>query len=239
MTKRIHLISGPRNISTAMMYSFAQRPNCRVIDEPLYACYLAETGINHPGREEVLVSQSQEREHVFSDVFFGEYDASEMFIKNMAHHLRMEDFPMLAKLSNFFLIRHPARIIASYARVIEEFSLDDLGLKQQQDMATYMLDHEMVPLVVDTGNLIKNPEEYMRALCDALQIPFYNSMLEWQPGPRAEDGVWAKHWYANVHQSSGLKPKQEQEIQLERKYIPLLNEALPYYNFLKQFEIKS
>ena len=52
MNKRICLWSCPRNVSTALMYSFAQRRDTKVFDEPLYAHYLSESKANHPGREE-------------------------------------------------------------------------------------------------------------------------------------------------------------------------------------------
>ncbi len=238
MMQRIHLISGPRNISTAMMYSFAQRPNCLVVDEPFYAAYLAETGILHPGREEVLQTQNNEREGVLKSVFLENGTTEELFIKNMAHHILPTDWQHFSHLKNFFLIRDPKRIIASYAKVIGDFGLDDLGLKQQFEIAEFLQKNGQKVIVADTGELIKNPATYIASLCEALEIEFYPFMLEWQAGPRPEDGIWAKHWYANVHKSTGLKPKLEKAIELDSKYTELLEEAQEYYLKLKAFEIK-
>lgn len=238
MMQRIHLISGPRNISTAMMYSFAQRPNCLVVDEPFYAAYLAETGILHPGREEVLQTQNNEREGVLKAVFLEKGTTEELFIKNMAHHILPTDWELFLPLKNFFLIRDPKRIIASYAKVIGDFGLDDLGLKQQFEIAEFLQKKGQKVIVADTGELIKNPAAYIASLCNALEIDFYPAMLEWEAGPRPEDGIWAKHWYANVHQSTGLKPKVESAIELDSKYTELLEEAQEYYLKLKAFELK-
>ena len=46
------------------MYSFAQRPDTKVIDEPFYGYYLAETGIDHPGKEDTMASQDKTPEEV-------------------------------------------------------------------------------------------------------------------------------------------------------------------------------
>ena len=54
---RVAMWSGPRNISTAMMRAWENRPDTVVVDEPLYAEYLARTGLDHPGRDEVLAAQ--------------------------------------------------------------------------------------------------------------------------------------------------------------------------------------
>src|SRR5260221_14776170 len=54
---RIAMWSGPRNISTAMMRAFENRPDAAVVDEPFYAVYLARIGAEHPMRAEALASQ--------------------------------------------------------------------------------------------------------------------------------------------------------------------------------------
>lgn len=238
MTKRIHLISGPRNISTAMMYSFAHRASCTVLDEPFYAAYLHETGMDHPGREEILASQSIDRTYVLDSVLNQPYNTNELFIKNMAHHILKSEWSLYLNLTNFILIRHPLRIIASYAKVIEDFTIDDLGLKQQFEMANYFHENGREVIVADTGELLINPPTYMRALCNALAIDFDERMLSWKPVKRVEDGIWAKHWYATVHQSKGIEQKTEKAVSIDGKYDDLLQEALSYYNRLKTFELK-
>lgn len=238
MTKRIHLISGPRNISTAMMYSFAHRTSCSVLDEPFYAAYLQETGIEHPGREEILASQSTDRSTVLDLVLKQSFPTDELFIKNMAHHILKNEWPLYLEQTNFFLIRNPLRIIASYAQVIEDFTIDDLGLKQQFEMAQYFHENGGEVVVADTGELLKDPPNYMRSLCEALVISFDENMLSWKPGKRPEDGIWAKYWYDNVHRSTGLEKKVEKPVSIESKYEELYQEALSYYNQLKTFEIK-
>ena len=85
--KRICLWSSPRNISTAMMYSFAQRDDTVVIDEPLYAHYLKITNSNHPGKKEILHAQLNDADKVINEIILGDYDKPIVFFKQMTHHL--------------------------------------------------------------------------------------------------------------------------------------------------------
>ena len=49
--------SGPRNLSTAMMYSFGSRSDTAIWDEPFYAAYLLQTKLDHPMRKQILKTQ--------------------------------------------------------------------------------------------------------------------------------------------------------------------------------------
>ena len=53
---KIAMWSGPRNLSTAMMYAFAARGDCAVWDEPFYAAYLKESGSDHPLADEIITA---------------------------------------------------------------------------------------------------------------------------------------------------------------------------------------
>lgn len=235
--KRIHLISGPRNISTAMMYSFAQRSSCAIVDEPFYAHYLLETGVSHPGREETLQSMESSAQKVIADVIFKDYDENEVFFKNMGHHLIGIDLSFINDLTNLFLVRDPKRIIASFTKVIPDITIQDIGLKHQHEVLEHLIQQGIKPVVVDTGEVLKNPESGIRSLCEALGIHYEESMLSWTPGPRPEDGTWAKYWYGNLHQSKGLEAKVEASVEVEGRYHDLLEEAEYYYGKLKEYEI--
>ena len=240
MTKRIHLISGPRNISTALMYSFGNRADTNIVDEPLYAHYLhTHPDAKHPSGEEILNSQSTNLNAVLENVFFGRYNSSNVFLKNMAHHLDGIDWTFLNKLQNVFLIRSPERLIASFAKVIPNPSMLDIGLKLEYDIFNYLQSHGQSVCVLDSGEVLKDPEKVLNELCTFLEIEMDSGMLSWEAGPRREDGIWAKHWYHNVHKSTGFKNPPKTAVDFPEYLRSLLDEALHYYDLLYAHSIKA
>lgn len=235
---RIHLISGPRNISTALMYSFAQRKDTTVIDEPFYGHYLAHTGIEHPGREEILASMRTRPKEVIEEVIFKAYDTEIVFFKNMAKHLSGFDFSFYEQLENVFLIRDPSRLIASFAKVVPEVMESEIGLKHEYELFKHLQEKGQQPLVLNSDTLLKNPPRILEKLCAALNIPYDEKMLHWKSGARPEDGVWAPHWYANVHKSEGFQPYQTSTEEFPQQYRKLLQEVQPYFEYLNQYAIK-
>lgn len=203
--KRVAMWSGPRNISTAMMRSFENRSDSAVVDEPFYAAYLAETGLEHPGGPEILASQSQDWREV-ADALCREEPASLYYQKHMTQHiLPGMDLSFTEKLTNCFLIREPRRIIASYARVRGDFTLEELGFEQQAALFDRECDRlGEVPPVLDAALTLRNPRGVLGQLCQRLSLPFEEAMLQWPAGPRESDGVWAPHWYASVWSSTGF-----------------------------------
>jgi hypothetical protein len=194
--------SGPRTLSTALMRSFENRPDTVVVDEPLYGYYLAETGIAHPGRDEILESMPVAWPEVVEQLTSGPLPAgrSVYYQKHMTHHLLPGiGRSRLAGLRHAFLIRDPRRLLASYARVRDTPTLADLGLEQQVEI--YRL---FGGPVIDAADLAARPLPMLAALCAALRIPFDEAMLAWPAGARPTDGVWAKHWYARVWASTGF-----------------------------------
>ena len=203
--------SGPRNISTAMMRSFENRSDCAVVDEPFYAAYLAETGLQHPARSEILLSQSQDWRRV-SDALCRDEPAPVYYQKHMTQHILPDmDLGFTERFVNCFLVREPRRIIASYAKVREEFTLAELGFTQQADLFERECDRlGAVPPVLDAALTLDDPKAVLSQLCALLCIPFEDSMLRWPPGPRSSDGVWAPHWYASVWSSAGFAEQSTQ-----------------------------
>lgn len=202
---RIAMWSGPRNISTAMMRSFENRDDCAVIDEPFYAAYLAATGIDHPGRNEILASQPRDWREVAA-ALCSDCPAPVYYQKHMTQHLLPAmDLAFTAQLRNCFLIRDPRRIIVSYARVRPEFELEELGFPQQQALFERECDRlGQAPPVLDAELTLADPAAVLGQFCTALGLAFDPGMLQWPAGPRDSDGVWAPHWYASVRQSTGF-----------------------------------
>lgn len=220
------------------MYAFGNRPDCAIVDEPFYACYLARTGIDHPGREEILRSQSTNPLEVQQEVIMGEYDLSMVFFKNMAHHVAHLDLSLLLDLKQIFLIRDTRKIIRSFSKVIEEPRLEDIGIKEEWEQFNYLQRSGKDPVVLDTDVLLNDPPNILQKLCDALEIDFDSRMLEWEPGPRKEDGVWARYWYSNVHKSTGFRLQKTSTEPLPDHLEPLNAKAFPYYEKLRSKAIE-
>ncbi|PWN07274.1 sulfotransferase family protein [Rhodohalobacter mucosus] len=218
---RISLWSGPRNISTALMYSFAQRSDTTVVDEPLYAHYLTTTDAHtyHPGAEEVIASQEPDGEKVVKQILFGAYETPVVFFKNMTHHLAGLDWEFLKKTKNLILTRDPADMLPSYTKQVEKPTMRDVGYEMHLELIRFLKKNSQPFHIIDSKAVLMNPESELTAVCDFLGIPFERGMLSWRAGPRPEDGVWAKYWYHNVHKSIGFQPYQprEEEIPLELK----------------------
>ncbi len=206
---RLAMWSGPRNISTAMMRSFENRPDCAVIDEPLYAHYLRATGVDHPGREEVIAAHEPDWTRVVKSLLGPVPGAKPIWYqKHMAHHLLPSmGREWVAGLTNCFLIRDPAEVITSFIKIVPNPTAVDLGLPQQVEL--FEAERKRtghVPPVIDGADVLRDPRATLAALCNAVGIPFDARMLTWPPGPRDSDGVWARHWYASVEKSTGFEP---------------------------------
>lgn len=229
--------SGPRTLSTALMRAWENRPDTVVVDEPLYAFYLSATGLDHPGRDEVIASQPADWRVVLRGLAEDPLPpgAGIYYQKHMTHHLLPAvDRAALAPLRHAFLIRDPRWLLASYARVRSAPTVDDLGLRQQAEIYG-----EFGGPVLDSADLLAAPEAALRALCAALGVPFSAAMLSWPPGPRDSDGVWAPYWYDSVRRSTGFVPavRSAGPPALDPALRPLLEECLPYYEKLRKNKI--
>jgi hypothetical protein len=234
---RICVWSGPRNVSTALMYSFAQRSDTRALDEPLYAHYLSVTGADHPGKEEVLASMEKDGERVVRDVILGPCDRPVLFMKHMAHHLVNIDRSFLKKTINVLLVRDPRYVLPSLAKKLPSPQLRDTGLAIQCELLQQLQEWGQEPPVLDSSDFFPDPARILNTLCARVGIPFEEAMLRWPAGPHPEDGVWAPHWYHTVHRSTGFEPIPQSES-FPPHLNSLLEECRPYYERLKAAAIK-
>lgn len=217
MTLRIAMWSGPRNISTAMMRAWENRGDCHVSDEPLYAHYLAATGLDHPGRDAVIAAGDTDWRRVVAALGGPAPGGQPLWYqKHMSHHLLPGmDHDWIHALRNVFLVRDPAEVVASYLKSRASVTPLDLGVPQEERLFEELCDrHGAAPPVIDAGEFLKAPEAHLRALCALLGIDFSPRMLAWPAGPRASDGVWAPHWYHAVWQSTGFEPPRAREVAL-------------------------
>lgn len=234
MSMRINVWSSPRNVSTAFMYAFAQRADTTVVDEPLYAHYLSKTDTQakHPGTEEVLQVQDSDGEAVVRSVILGDYPTPVVLFKQMTHHLIQLDWSFMQQTKNVMLIRDPRAIIASYAQVIPNPGLHDVGVALQTQVFEYLSQHNCLTAIVDATQLLKNPGYVLEQLCHALGLEFTTDMLHWPAGPKDYDGVWAPYWYDQVHQSTGFQPYQASRYALPLHLEPLAAACQPHYERL-------
>ncbi len=221
---RLAMWSGPRNLSTAMMYSFGNRSDFSAMDEPFYAAYLAKTGAEHPMRDEILAAHETDPDIVSR--LCRTDGTPHLYMKHMPHHM-VDGMPFdwAEGCFHVHLIRHPARVIASYAAKRAEITMDDIGFVQQ--LAVYK---RLGGVVIDSSQILADPEKALGSLCAAIEIPFDAAMLNWSAGPRNEDGIWAKHWYGAVHKSTGFGKENPDMPDLEPQYQFLLDAALPAYD---------
>lgn len=229
MTKHISVWSGPRNVSTALMYSFRERSDTTVVDEPLYGHYLRVTDASHPGKEVVLAHLETDGVRVVQGTLLGAYATPVVMFKNMAHHLIGLDRDVLTRLTNVLLTRDPEEMLPSLAQQLPGPTLRDTGLPEQLEILETVLASGQPPLVVDAARLLQNPEAVLRELCRRLGLEFDPAMLSWREGPKPEDGVWAPHWYANVHASTGFAPYRPKIEPFPERLKPLLELCAPLY----------
>lgn len=234
MTVRVGMWSGPRNISTAMMRSFENRPDTVVVDEPLYAAYLARTGIDHPMRDEVIASQPTDLAVAVAGLEAPLPAGRDVhYAKHMSHHVARDmDLSWTLRFRNVLLIRDPAEVVASYVRARESCEPEDIGLPQQGWLSELWDAHGLDVPVIDAGDFLRDPEGHLRRLCDWLGIAFTERMLTWPAGPRDSDGVWAPHWYAAVWRSTGFEPHRPRELSLSDHDAAVAAACRPVYDAL-------
>ena len=234
-TLKIAMWSGPRNISTALMRSFENREDTFVSDEPFYAHYLQQTGIDHPMRKEVIEAGNSDWDEV-SQYLTGiiPQDKSVWYQKHMAqHNLPGVDLDWTGRLTNCFLIRNPREVILSYSKKYEITSVYQLGFPQQFDLFTKLRGiTKIAPIVLDSKDVLMNPNNMLQKLCEKLEIPFSDKMLSWPLGKRDSDGVWGQYWYDNVEKSTGFKAYQKTDDKIPNKYAVIYEKSLKYYQQL-------
>src|SRR3954465_11963633 len=231
---RLAVWSGPRNISTALMRSWENRPDCRVVDEPLYAYYLAETGLDHPGREEAIAAGETSWQAVVAELTApveGVY-----YQKHMTHHL-LPQLPRdwIASLTNVLLIRDPAEVVASYLRSRADVTVEDIGLVQQVALYDRLGPH--VP-VIDAADFLHDAEGYLRWLCAYIGVEFTDRMLHWPAGPRDSDGVWAPYWYDAVLASTGFEPYRPRTVELAGAALAVAQRSRVHYERLYENRLR-
>ena len=240
MTLRINCWSGPRNVSTALMRSFGQRFDSRVVDEPLYGHYLATAAPPHPRPPELLAQLETDAEIAIRDTILGPCDRPMLYCKQMAHHL-IENVPLgwLAECLNVLLIRDPVEVLSTIVRDFDQPTMRDVGFARQVQLLDELRAMGQEPPVIDARELLFDPAAVLEQLCDRVGIAYDPAMLHWPAGPRPEDGPWAPYWYANVHSLTGFAPYRPKTNPFPEQCRELLTECRPLYEQLLALAIRA
>ena len=233
--------SGPRNISTAMMRSWGNRGDTYVVDEPLYAHYLLQTGKDHPVAEQIIASQENDWRKVVAWLTEGTPDGQAVFYqKHMTHHMLPEmDRAWLGRLTNCFLIRHPRQVITSYVRKHALPTAEDVGFPQQREIFRWVREHaDAQPPVLEARDVLEDPEKTLRLLCEKVGVAFTQRMLSWKPGLRETDGVWAEHWYREVVSSTGFNPYKARDDRVPPSLADVYDQCLACYHELYEHRLR-
>ncbi len=227
--------SGPRNLSTAMMYAFGNRADMHVVDEPFYGPYLRRTGLPHPMAEEIKVSRPEDAFEVQQSLLGPIPDGKpHAYHKHMSQHM-IDGIPraFMSQSTNVFLLRHPARVAASFVKGYGQATEDDIGFRLQAELFDHVRAIGQVPLVIDSADIRRDPPGMLRKLCEAMDLPFDPAMLHWPEGGHAQDGVWAAHWYGSVHASTGFAGPEGPLPELDGTAARLAEAAMPHYERLR------
>jgi hypothetical protein len=181
-------------------------------------------------RAEILSAHDTDPDHV-ATICGGPVPegAAHWYMKHMPHHM-LPGFPLdwAESCVNIHLIRHPARVIASYAEKRGAVTLEDIGFVQQA-----RLWQALPGPVIDAEDIRADPARALGALCAEIGLLFTPRMLGWPKGPKPFDGVWAAHWYNAVHASTGFAGPEGALPDLPPQCDALLEGALPIYQAMR------
>ncbi len=227
--------SGPRNISTALMRSWGNRPDTYVCDEPFYAHYLQVTGLDHPGATDVIAHYETDWRNVVQTLLGDIPQSKSIFYqKHMAHHMLPDmDRGWLSEVENCFLIRDPYEMLTSLTKNIPEPRIEDTGLPQQVEIFQHVRQHiGRMPPILDAKDVLTSPREMLHLFCQKIGVAFVDEMLSWPAGPRVTDGIWARHWYHAVESSTEFQPYRPKLERLPDHLLDLHERCCEYYNQL-------
>lgn len=232
---KIAMWSGPRNLSTALMYAFGSRRDFHVVDEPFYGPYLRRTRLPHPMARQIMDDRFETAREM-SAALNGPVPRGKThaYHKHMCQHM-ISGMPrgFMKGCVNVFLLRHPARVVASFSKGYENPTADDIGFAAQAELYDHVLALGLTPHVIDSADIRENPEAQLRALCARIGLDFDPAMLHWPLGGHPADGIWAAHWYGTIHRSTGFAGPEGPLPELDEAGAALVREAMPHYEKMR------
>lgn len=238
---RVAMWSGPRNISTALMRAWGNRPDSFVCDEPFYAHYLKATGRKHPGYDEVIAAGETDADAVARWLVGPVPHGRRVFYqKHMAHHLLPGmDRGWMRQVTNCFLIREPREVLTSLIKHVPDAALPDTGYPQQAEIFDRVVRWTgKTPPVVDARDVLDDPRRVLGLLCEAVGVEFSDRMLSWPPGMRETDGVWAKYWYKEVETTTTFRAYKPKDEPVPEHLLGMLEECEAFYRRLHAHRLR-
>lgn len=217
------------------MRSWGNRPDTFVCDEPLYAHYLQQTRLPHPGADEVIAHHETDWRKVVAWLTGPVPHGRTVFYqKHMSHHLLPHiERDWLLNLTNCFLIREPREMLTSLIKITPHPTLPDTGLPQQLEIFDLVRERTgRTPPVLDAQDVLGNPRGMLSQFCAQVGVPFDQRMLQWPPGLRETDGIWAKHWYREVETSTSFRPYRPKPDPLPDRFEELYRACREIYDVL-------
>ncbi len=219
MNKIVALWAVPRSTSTAFEWMMRQRGDMTCFHEPYgEAWYQGEQPLWPRLTQDSLRTPGLTLDSVHRSLLEAA-GAGPVFIKDFPHyidHIWNEAF--LSNFTHSFLIRDPAKTITSIHAKWPDFHEKEVGFAEQHQLFDVLTEmNGTAPPVIDSDDLLEDPERLVKLWCDAVDIPFIAEALSWEPGARDEVSWWdGGSFHANLRNSDGLKPQPRTEyIEIE------------------------
>lgn len=229
----------PRTTSTAFEWMMRMRGDMTCFHEPFGECWYQGDDALAPRLD---ADSPRQPGLTFAGVRAALADAAKsrpVFSKDMpqfSDHMWSDDF--FAAYTHAFLIRDPAKIMASMARTGEEFTLKEMGFEDQQRLFDILADRDgHVPFVMDSDDIMEDPQAMVRMYCEAMGFDFKPEALSWEAGARSEVLWYDKDgkFHDMLKKSDGLKPQRRTYTDpadlpdwAKRQY----DAAVPHYRYL-------
>ncbi|MXZ80857.1 MAG: sulfotransferase family protein [Gammaproteobacteria bacterium] len=243
--KILALWSTPRSTSTAFEWAMSNRGDMLCFHEPYNeAYYHGEDRRNDryfaddpaPVGKSGLSMSSVHRK-------LQDLSASRVvFIKDFAYSvMHMADDRFLDAFVHTFLIRDPEKVITSMYSKWPDIELDELGFEDMHTLFRRVADRQgHPPPVIDSDELLDNPQIGMEAYCRAVGIPFRPESLNWNSDREESTGnnpTWnpdAEGFHDRLKTSSGLskQPRNYPSMESSEEMLRLYRASIPHYRAL-------
>lgn len=245
MHKIVALWAVPRSTSTAFEWMMRQRGDLECLHEPFgEAWYQGEDPLWQRFQPGDMTSSGLTLESVWDDIQ-QRAEQGPVFLKDFPHYINHMWTPeFLANFTHAFLIRDPAKTISSMYNKWPDFHEGEVGFPEQRALFDLLaaLDDGTPPPVIDSDDLLEDPEQMTRKFCDSVDIPFIKEALSWEPGgdPSAHSWWDGGSFHANLAQSTGLKPQARKYVEVKDapdRVRQVHRRMKPHYDHLYQHRI--
>ncbi|NBT29928.1 MAG: sulfotransferase family protein [Gammaproteobacteria bacterium] len=198
----------PRSTSTAFEWMMRQRGDFDCLHEPFgEAWYQGEEPLWPRFKQGDKTTPGLTLESVW-DSIKTKAKAKPVFLKDFPHYINhIWNSEFLSHFTHSFLIRDPAKTITSMHSKWPDFDELEVGFPEQRalfDLVTAL--NGKPPPVIDSDDLLEDPERMTRIFCEAVKIPYRAEALRWNAGGDPSQFSWwdGGSFHANLAKSTGL-----------------------------------